>query len=397
MAKGLRAYLTGSADSALRYLREAIKRDSTVHAGFTLLGEVYSRMLPTEVSADSLARDALNRARRLDKDFAPTLLLLEEMALRDGNVSEALRLRDELRLAGADTTHEASRRMMLGCVSRGPSGMNWKEDLRQNEMSVLSSGKILAGRAAQPRCAIAIFGAIVRADSVSPNARWGALIGLQTQLAAVNDRKSAQLVVADKRVAGLPLRLLYLLVASAGAGFETEARAAADSAAGSYGRASVPALWHLANWETRQKNLARVSEIARVLQQKSDSSHSRRDILVTRAVAARQHLLEGDSAGALRMLSALAPTATRDELAWQPWESLGPERMQLAQLLFARGELERARRVAAELDATEPLSYPLYLRESLDLRRRIATAMNKRRLIQEYDRRLERLSPVASR
>lgn len=393
--KGLRAYLAGSADSAVHYLRQAISRDSLIHAGWTLLGEVYSRLLPNVASGDSLARDALARARLSDHDFAPTLLLLEETALRDGDMKEALLLREELRNAGADTTHAMSRQMMFRCVRDGPAAVNWEAALKQDEMAVLSSGKLLAGAAAQPACAIAIFRTIVQADNATLNARWAAFLGLQAQLAATNQGSVAAREFARKEVADLPLRLAYLLVASAGIGFDREATAVADSAAATYERFSAPVLWHIATWEAHRKNLRRVREIAQVLEGKADSSGSRRDRLIRDAIAARLRLLEGDSVGALEMLRGLSPSATRIELAWQPWESLGPERMELAKLLFARGSLKEALGVAARLDATEPVTYPLYVRSSLALRLRIAEASNDPELAREYRRRLRQRLPTA--
>jgi tetratricopeptide (TPR) repeat protein len=388
LTKGLRAYLNGSADSAVRYIRQAVVADSMTPGGWTLLGEAYSRLLPNVAAADSLARDALDRARRADSDFAPTLLLLEENALRDGNIKDALLLRDALRRAGADTTHEASRRMMLRCVQDGPSAVDWTTALKQDGMAVLTSGKILAARAAQPGCAIAIFRTIVQSDSVTVNARWAAFVGLQAQLAAVQRSPEAAREFARAQVAELPLRLAYLLIASAGGGFDREAAAAADSAAASYDRASVPVLWHLATWEAHRKNVARVRKISEILQRKADSSGSRRDRLMRDAIGARLKLLEGDSVTALRMFRSLTPSAPRQELAWNPWESLGAERMQLAELLFARGNLAESYGVATQLDATEPLTYPLYQRSSLILRLKIAEATKDAKLTATYHRRI---------
>jgi tetratricopeptide (TPR) repeat protein len=392
LTKGLEAYLSGSADSAVLYLRDAIARDPLVHGGWTLLGEVYSRLLPNVSNADSLGRDALARARRADHDFAPTLLLLEETALRDGNIKEAMLVRDELRKAGADTTHELSRQMMLRCVRDGPGAVDWRTALKRDELIVLSSGKILAGRAAQPGCAIPIFRTIVTADSVTLNARWAAFVGLQSQLTAVNRGTEATKEFARKEVADLPLKFVYLIVSSAGGGFDREASAVADSAAANYAKSSVPLLWHLGTWELHHKNIGRVRQIAQTLQSKADSSGSRRDLLMRDAIAARLRLLAGDSLAALRMLRALKPSATRQQLAWDAWESLGPERLELAKLLFARGRLQEAFDVATQLEATEPLTYPLYLRSSLTLRLQIADAMKDTRLAAEYRRRITQLN-----
>ena len=110
------------------------------------------------------------------------------------------------------------------------------------------------------------------------------------------------------------------------------------------------------------------------------------------AIAARLRLLEGDSLAALRMLRALSPSATRQELLWDPWESLGPERMELAELLYAQGNMKEALGVANQLDGTEPTTYPLYQRASLTLRLRIAEAMKDTKLAAEYRRRITALN-----
>ncbi|HEX6626844.1 MAG TPA: serine/threonine-protein kinase [Gemmatimonadaceae bacterium] len=392
LAQGLHAYLVGAADSSIAFLNAALRRDSTIHAGWTLLGEVYSRLLPVEYRADSLARDALLRARKLDPDFAPTLLLLEERALRDGNVLEVLRLQSELKKAGADTTHAVSRDLMLRCIRSGPPSVDWDSELLRNEMTVLSSGKILSARAAQPQCAIAIFGAIVRADSVSLNTRWAAFLGLQSQYAALQAHDAAANAFRQKTVANLPLKVAYPLVAAASGDFEREAAHVADSVATAYNKASTPVLWTVGTWEAHRGNTARLREIAGVLEKRAAASGARSDLLLSKAMTARLTLVEGDSTRAVQMLRNLIPNATRAEIVWQPWESLGPERMALAEVLYARGELEDARRVATLLDATEPLTYPLYLRQSLMLRLRVAQAINNKRLIDEYQTRLRQLS-----
>jgi Tfp pilus assembly protein PilF len=392
LTRGLRAYLTGSADSAVQFLHQAISSDSTIHAGWTLLGEVYSRLLPNVSAPDSLARDALARARAADHDFSPTLLLLEERALLDGNIKEAMVLRDELRRAGADTTHQMSRQLMLRCVREGPAAVDWNSALKQNEVAVLATGKILGARAAQPGCAIPIFRRIVETDSVGSLSRWGAFLGLQSQLTAVGKSSEGAKEFGRKAWGDLPVKRMYLLVAAAGGGFEREATAFADSGATAYDRASPTALWHLATWEIHRKNLQRVRNIAQVIQRKADSSGSRGDRLLRDAVVARLRLLEGDSLAALRMLQALRPSGTRQQLAWEPAQSLGPERLELAQLLFSRGRLEEALSVATQLDATEPVTYPLYQRPSLALRLRIAEAMKNPRLAAENRRRIAALN-----
>jgi hypothetical protein len=284
--------------------------------------------------------------------------------------------------------------MMFSCVRDGPAAVDWKAAFAQNELSVLSAGVVLARRAAHPGCAVTIFRTIVTTDSVGPGMRWGAFLGLQTQLTAVGRTSEVAKEFGRKRPADLSLEQVnwvYLLVASVGGGFEREAAVIGDSLSATYSQATVPALWHLATWETHRKNLPRVRSIVQVLREKADSSGSRRDRLVRDAISARLTLLEGDSTTALRMLRTLAPSGTRHQLAWQAWESLGPERMELAQLLFSSGRLGEAFGVATELDQTEPVTYPLYQRASLALRLKIADAMQNRTLAADYRRRIAAL------
>jgi hypothetical protein len=392
LTRGLHAYLTGAADSAVTYLRRAVQRDSTVHPAWTLLAEVYLRLLPAEHSADSLARDALERARVIDSDFAPSLLLLEEIALRDGNIPKALSLRDELAKAGADTTHAAARELMLRCVRDGPGGVDWAAAARLDPMVVLGSGKVLAGHSAQPKCALAAFRSLLVTDQIVRSVRWAALLGVLGQLAATGQASEMETALSSRGAAGLPVSLASLLVSSAGLGVDGLATVAADSAALAYDRQTTGRLWFVGSYEARRGNQQRLRSIARTLEMKADSSGSRRDRLLSRAISARLRLVEGDSAGAAQALRALVPSGTRREIIWEPWESLAPERMALAELLYARGAYEDARRVATLLDATEPVTYPLYLRRSLELRADIARKLNNSRLEVQYRRRLQQLS-----
>jgi hypothetical protein len=392
LTRGLHAYLTGAADSAAADLRRALALDSLVHPAWTLLAEIYLRLLPNEPAADSLARAALERGRLIDADFAPSLLLLEEIALRDSDIRRAGALRRELRNAGADTTHMASRVLMLRCVRDGAEQVDWRTAARLDPMVVLGSGKVLAGRASQPECALAAFRSLLVTGEFKPSIRWAALLGVLGQLAATGRLSEIETAFSLKGANGLPISLASLLLSSAGLGADRRAAASADSVASSYERQTVGRLWFVGSYEMKRHNLARLRLISRELQRKADSSGARRDRLLSRTINSRLLLLEGDTTAALSALRELAPTGTRRELIWEPWESLASERMLLAELLYARGAYEEARRVAALLDATEPVIYPLYLRRSLALRADIARKLNDRRLYAKYSERIKRLT-----
>jgi hypothetical protein len=110
--------------------------------------------------------------------------------------------------------------------------------------------------------------------------------------------------------------------------------------------------------------------------------------LLGQSVTARAALARGDSAGALKLLQQLVPTAGRGALIWNPWESLGGERLLLAELRLARGEFVEALRLARNFDAPVPVSYVLYLPASLKLRLRAARALGDEQLAQRVRARL---------
>jgi tetratricopeptide (TPR) repeat protein len=398
VARGLRAMLGGDADSAVAHFQEALRIDPATHGAYTLLGETYLRMLPNAGPADSLARDALEKARREDADFAPTLLLLETMALNEGRLREASLLAADLRRAGADTSHELARRLARECVRGGPAAVDFHAALRQDKLATITAAKMLDGTARQPICAIAAYTAVIDAADVEPNYRWAAFLGLQSQFAATARPSEAAAVFAWKGTENLPRRYGYLLAGSAGAGFFDQAAAVADTAfRQGYGRLSATTLWMVGTWETRVGNADRVRELSRVLRQRADSTRLRRDALLAKALEARVRLVDGDTVGAITRLRALRPNATQTEISWSPWESLGAERMLLAELLMARRDYVEARKVAALLDAPEPVIYPMYLRSSLELRVRSAEATDQPSLVAMYRSRLAELSRTRSR
>jgi Tfp pilus assembly protein PilF len=392
LARGLRAYVNGDPDSALVYLRRAVAIDSGLPNAWALMGEVYARSLTSEVPAESLARVALRRARALDRDFAPTLLVLEEMALRDGDLRAARELKNDLARAGADTTHALERKLIWQCVEHGVASVDWAAAARADALTTLGAGRILAGGGAQPDCARAAFTAALQSDSASMAIRNGALLALNGLLLTGGRRRELNALSNSAAAAGLRRSRIYLMDAAIGLGFDREAAMAADSIGRRYDRLDPSTLWHLGSWAARQGAARELEEMTRAMRAKADSSRSRRDVLVTRILNARLVLAKGDTDQAIAQLAALKPTAVRRDVAWQPWAALGVERLLLAELLVARGRYENALRVASQLDATEPVTYLLYLRPSLELRLRAARALGDTKLASRYEARLRGLN-----
>jgi hypothetical protein len=180
---------------------------------------------------------------------------------------------------------------------------------------------------------------------------------------------------------------LYILSALAGAPVEAEANSGAQElrrvpGADPHATRSAPsvALWHLGIWAAHRGRWAEAKAIADTLARMDEP-------LMAKSVAARAALASGDSAAALRLLLEAVPNATRTPLQWQPWESLGGERMLLAALRFARGEYADSYRLAAGLDA-QPVPYLMYLPASLVLRLKAAERLADTRAAEAMRRRL---------
>jgi hypothetical protein len=75
-------------------------------------------------------------------------------------------------------------------------------------------------------------------------------------------------------------------------------------------------------------------------------------------------------------------------MAWGLWESLGSERLLLAELLMARGEYALALRIADGFDHPQPAIYLVYLPASLALRARAGERLGRPRLAEEFGHRL---------
>ena len=391
LAKGLRAYLTGTPDSAVVLLQSALRADSTLPGAWALLGEVYARSLTSEPAADSLARVALRKARLMDRGFAPTLLLLEEIALRDSNLREARLRKAELRRAGADTTHASLRGLMWSCVEHGVTRVEWDSAAKDDASSTLGAGRVLARGVAQPACARAALAAVVRSESATPAQRRGALLGLNGLLIAGARMKELSTLMSVGQAGDLGLWQLYLQDAAIGAGFEREASTASDSVGTNYSGMPSPVLWFLAGWAARREAVPELREIARTARDKAHSTRVRRDSLIARLVEARLTLATGDTDRAIAQLQALKPSGARRDIAWRPWEGLGAERLLLAELLTARRKYRDAIRVASLLDAAEPVPYLLYIRPSLEVRLRATRDAGDAALAAQYAERLKRL------
>jgi SAM-dependent methyltransferase len=126
------------------YFERALTIEPASSQTWTMLGEVYVRMLPSRGPADSLSEHAFVRARELDADFAPALLHLERLAFRRGDSATVRRLSAEIKAAEADSSHAFERELMTACLEHRLSAADWSDAVRRDAKSVFEVGKIFS-------------------------------------------------------------------------------------------------------------------------------------------------------------------------------------------------------------------------------------------------------------
>jgi tetratricopeptide (TPR) repeat protein len=392
-AWGLRHFAAGAGDSAVAHFSAALDGDPRWPEAWAALAETYRHLMLASGDPDSVAVASFRRAVEVDPEFTPPLLHLIEYALWRGDIAQADRYADRYRAAQPDSGLSLETDMMVRCARLGPSLVAWDGLAQTQPFKVLAAAVSLGVRGSYPRCAEAAYRAVRASPASSVEERWGALLGLQSVLLATG-RVDEVRPLLDGDAAG---QWLYLIDAAAGYACEDRARAVTDANVRDFRSFAPPTVWLYGQWAARQDSAALVRDIAEFATATADSTGTRRDRLIAQSLRAWAALASADTAAAIELFRALTPTGRKRDLSWQPWESLGAERQVLAQLLFQRGRYEEAYRVAATLDHPEPIIYPLYLPESLELRARAAEELGWRDVALHHRRRLASLrSPTGA-
>ncbi len=388
-AEGLRAYFNGQADSASGHVQEALRLDSTWSEAWMTLGEVRYHLF---ADAESLAAYAFTKARQIDPDFAPPLFHLAEIALRNGNTAVAAKLIDQFRRTDPDSLWLAQLALTLECLRKGPGGVDWAKAVASYPGEVVQAAKVMGSRGSHPACAEAGFRAVLVAGSAPPNAKWGALLGLQGILTARNRLDQVKQVLDSAVTSGLmAAKGLYVVHAAAGLGMDDQAAAVIAELAGDYGKMSPGRLWYHGIWLAHIGDRANLSKVATLLTQRAESSRRPLDDFAARGIAARLALLDADTNRALALLDGIGPAGSGAGIEWGLEEPFGQEQLLLAELLLARGRAGEALDVAGRLDHPRPMTYLVYLRQSLLLRIHAAESLRNERLAAGYEVRVRNL------
>ncbi|MBI4501418.1 MAG: protein kinase [Gemmatimonadetes bacterium] len=387
-AQGLSFYLGGSADSAVARYRQAIGLVPGWSEAWMALGEVYYHLLPAGSPLDSLAKSAFLAARSGDREFAPPLYHLVEITLREGDVESARAYTKEFLQGGPDSTIGQQLLIMVNCVEHGAAPADWEREARRDARAVALAGRALAIGVSQPQCAEGALRAVIASGAAESVDQWGAILTLQSMLLA-QGRLNSALALLDSSVTTFPqVRYLYLLDAAAGFDVGERAELALPWFGPSLPRMVSPRLWAVGIWMARVGDVNRLRSIGTILSKRADSSSARVDRLIAETITAHVAMANGDTADAYQRLARLRASASRVDLAWDLWESLAGERLQLAELMLKRGNALEAYRVATEIDSQVTVVHLLFLPWSLDLRRRAAEAMGRQDLARRITERL---------
>jgi tetratricopeptide (TPR) repeat protein len=392
-ARGLRAYSAGRADSAVAYLSSALRSDSTWSDAWTALGEVYYHLIPSRGWTDSSAALAFRAARRADPTFTPPLFHLAEIAVRRGDLAGAESIATVFRRYTRDTAASPAFELSLACARQG-ADVDWAGAANRDVVSVVDGAGDLAAGAAFPACAEAGFRAALASGQGEPGVRWNALLGLQSLLLAEGRREEARTLLVDAVARGQAAAMgIYVVDAVAGYGMDDLAAKVIESLAGPYQGMSLQRLWYHGIWAAHRGERERLDTIVRTMERRAAEA-SDPDTVLTGALSARLALMAGDTAGAVRRLQALVPSASRPDLASGLWQSLGSERLLLGELLLRQGRPAEALDALAVLDHPQPRVYPMYLPSSLALREQAAGRLGLRQLAERFGDRGEFLASV---
>jgi hypothetical protein len=379
-ARGLDAYVSGQADSALHWLALAIQRSPQWTEAHMAMGEVYYHLLPSvDGPIDSLAESEFTLAAA-DTGFFPPRFHLAEIAVRHRGLAAAERAVNEFMERARDQATRAELAPMLACARGGRRAVEWDRLGATAPIDALRAARMLTGGAAFPGCAEDGLRAVFENDSASMGHRWGAFLGLQGILAAEGRTTELRSLVDSAVAAGLELATqLYLLDALAGVDVGAEAKAVAERLAGERpDQAYDFSLWLLGAWHARTGNRAGTEAMRNALTAQAKATKDPWTGRLADALTAHLALLAGDTAAAVTGLQAVLGAGRRDALEWELSEPLAPERLLLAELSLARGQPAKALAIATIFDHPAPVVFLPFLPASLALRQQAALALGRK-------------------
>jgi len=121
-------------------------------------------------------------------------------------------------------------------------------------------------------------------------------------------------------------------------------------------------------WWVHHDELDRVEALAASMKEAAQGDSVALTHRMGRSLSAFLAAKRGNTDLAISTLRGLSPVGRREDLVYDTYKSLAPERILLAESLILTGEAEEAYAVAALLDHSGPMIYPAFLARSLAIR-----------------------------
>jgi hypothetical protein len=212
---------------------------------------------------------------------------------------------------------------------------------------------------------------VLAADSAPLPSVWGSVLGLQGILTARGRLAEVKRLLDSSVTSGvMAAKGLYVLHAAAGLGMDAEAEKVIAELSGDYRKMGAGRLWYHGIWLAHRGDTTGLDQVANAAVRLAETSQAQLDISTARSIVARRALLRADTAQAITLLKGVTPAGDGSHIEWGMQEPFGQEQLLLAELLLARGQARESIEAASHLDHPRPIIYLMYLRQSLEFRRR---------------------------
>lgn len=390
--RALDHYLTGAADSADARIAAALALKPDWAEAWELRGAINLRLLRHPSSAESLVADSYERAYELDPELPTTLIHLAEMAARRGALGLADSLASRYTALGAEPGFLHRLETELRCARHGPDLVDWEARIRERPTQVVLAGVQLISVIDRPDCAERAWKEVLQAPGVAATDSWGAFLGLSSLLAQQDRHAELEgLLGSEWARTNLAGDRMFLLFAAFHPALGHRAQEVFEGLRGGIEQQNNPLRWLYGLWAFRAGETQEMERVAQAAREAARTSDRRRDHLIADELEAWTLLAAGDTVRALEALEALEPSGLRNNLLWDPWESLGPERIQLAELLLAAGEYRKAIHVAQWMDHPQPIIYHAFQPRSLEIREEASRRLGLGQMADDFRRRREAL------
>jgi tetratricopeptide (TPR) repeat protein len=387
-AHAIRHYTRGEADPAVERIRSALRADTLWSEAWFALGEIFDQLIPspgvvnelaallgTRASHPAIAEISYRTSLEHDPKHSPTLARLADLALYRNDLAEAGVLLDRFFAVDPDSLFVLHHTLVLRCAAGEMNQENWSRIAAETPLEALRAAVALSTRAWHPECAETGYLAVLNSETAVESHLWGALVGLQSLYVAQRRTDRLNALTDSDQATALGAVFLYPLYTAAGADVRQGALDLAASLGVDYSAMGFAYLWVAGEAAALENDTAALAGITSALAENALASGSGLDALFAEAFTAHEAIARRDTASALEHFLALEPSGDRRNLRWDPWTSLGPEWLRLAEILHAVGRHEEAIGVATRLEHPHPVVYLAFLPSSLDLRARAYEAL----------------------